>query len=233
MLPPRHGRSIQLLILFAVATTWYCSTVQSVEQLDQEEDTFTVSTSSPPQNLPGVMSLTDETFEHQTQASTGQTTGSWLVWFYDDEHDSVAGSFPSESEWLEDHIVVGAVNVAEGKGAKTKKRFSVDELPAFLFFHKGKMYRYFASDKFSWNAVRVFCKSPDASLAEAIQPPPSYVSELWSDFQNSREYPVLVDAVKYYIKVLAGLGVFLVVGLTVKAIIAHLEGRGDEKDKKE
>jgi len=28
-----------------------------------------------------VVSLTDQTFEHQTQASTGMTTGSWLVLF--------------------------------------------------------------------------------------------------------------------------------------------------------
>ena len=29
-----------------------------------------------------VIELTDSTFEHQTQSSTGQTTGKWLVKFY-------------------------------------------------------------------------------------------------------------------------------------------------------
>ena len=193
---------------------------------------------SPPQNLQGVVALTDETFEHQTQASTGQTTGSWLVWFYDDANDYVTGSFPSESEWLEDHIVVGAVNVAdEGAGAKLKKRFALEKLPVFLFFHKGKMYRYSpstsANDGFSWEAVRAFCKSPDATLAESIQPPPSVFSEMWIGFQNSREYPFLVDAGTYYIKVMAGLGVFLVVGLTVKAIFRRIDGSSGRKEKRE
>ena len=32
--------------------------------------------------LPGVGELTDSTFEHQTQAATGATTGDWLVMFF-------------------------------------------------------------------------------------------------------------------------------------------------------
>ena len=31
---------------------------------------------------PGVRELTDSTFEHQTQAATGATTGDWLVMFF-------------------------------------------------------------------------------------------------------------------------------------------------------
>jgi thioredoxin domain-containing protein 5 len=30
----------------------------------------------------GVIQLNDSNFEHQTQASTGQTTGKWFVKFY-------------------------------------------------------------------------------------------------------------------------------------------------------
>ena len=35
-----------------------------------------------PQSLAKVIDLTDSTFEHQTQSSTGQTTGKWFVKFY-------------------------------------------------------------------------------------------------------------------------------------------------------
>ena len=35
-----------------------------------------------PSSLAAVIDLTDVSFEHQTQASTGQTTGKWLVKFY-------------------------------------------------------------------------------------------------------------------------------------------------------
>lgn len=224
-------RWLRLLLLISLAAA---STVKSEQELvDPDVDVG----SSPPRDLQGVITLTDETFEHQTQASTGQTTGSWLVWFYDDANDHVTGSFPSESEWLEDHIVVGAVNVAEGAGAKLKKRFALEKLPVFLYFHKGKMYRYststFANDGLSWEAVREFCKNPDASLAESIQPPLSFFSEMWTGFQNSREYPFLVEAGTYYVKVMAGLGVFFVVGLSIKAIFRRINGSSGRKEKSE
>jgi len=44
---------------------------------DQDSDT-----PPPPPKLPKVIELTTDTFEHQTQASGGQTTGKWFVKFY-------------------------------------------------------------------------------------------------------------------------------------------------------
>ena len=34
---------------------------------------------------PGTKELTDSTFEHQTQAATGATTGDWLIMFFSEE----------------------------------------------------------------------------------------------------------------------------------------------------
>lgn len=234
MLSLSHRRGFcTLFLIVALATTWSSVVVQVRSEEAAMDEEGSGSSGSPPQDLPGVMSLTDETFEHQTQASTGQTTGSWLVWFYEDEDDAVEGAFPSESEWLEDHIVVGAVDVAT-KGIKVKERFAMNKLPAFVFFHKGSMYRYpvTANEGFSWEAIREFCKNPDPSLGEAIQPPPSFFSELWSDFQNHPTYPVIIDMGKYYIKIMSGLGVILVVGLFIKAVIARLEGGDQQKEKR-
>jgi len=230
---PHRRRWFRTLFLIAFATTWSSVVVQHVRSEDETAmDDEGSSGGSPPQDLPGVMSLTDETFEHQTQASTGQTTGSWLVWFYEDEDDAVEGDFPSVDEWLEDHIVLGAVDVA-AKGAKVKNRFAINKLPAFVFFHKGSMYRYpvTTNEGFKWEAVRSWCKNPDPSLAEAIQPPPSYFSELWGDFQNHKKYPFFVDMGRFYINTIGGLGVILVVGLFIKIVIARLEGRDEQKEK--
>jgi len=195
-------------------------------EVSEEEDTISAAAEAgrPPQHQRGVIRLTDATFEHQTQASTGQTTGSWLVWFYDDNDDVVEGRFPSESEWLGDHIVVGAVDVtADGK--KVKERFGINLLPSFVYFHKGKMYRYPASNEgYSWENVRAFCKSPNSSLAETIPSPPHFLVEAWRELQNNKKYPVLADAFVFYCKTMVGLLVFLVGGLLFKAVLARLEG---------
>ena len=60
--PPTTMHSFLALLFGALCcfSTWCVSTVEAAE----------------------VHVLTDSTFEHQTQASTGQTTGKWLVKFY-------------------------------------------------------------------------------------------------------------------------------------------------------
>lgn len=51
---------------------------------------FVLGTASTDGVFDGVVELTDETFEHQTQASTGMTTGSWFVLFEEDDQDGGA-----------------------------------------------------------------------------------------------------------------------------------------------
>lgn len=47
--------------------------------------TTDVQAQSPPES---VLMLNDDTFEHTTQASTGQTTGNWLILFSEPSHAS-------------------------------------------------------------------------------------------------------------------------------------------------
>ena len=235
MLSPTKDRRLLPLLLALIFVTAACS-VSRVRSEDSSSHE-----ARPPHTLPGVVRLADATFEHATQASTGQTTGSWLVWFYqdDDRDDSttiVEGSFPSESEWLEDHIVLGAVNVVQEGGQKVKERFGIrsDNLPVFLYFHKGRLYRVPKNAGvvvYSWDAVRSFCRNPDPSLAELIPAPPNFWADLLTGIREHKNYPVLLDAGTYYVMVLAGLVVFLVVGLFVKAVMGHFgqEQGGKEK----
>ncbi|XP_041971006.1 thioredoxin domain-containing protein [Aricia agestis] len=93
---------------------------------------------------PAVKELNDNIFEHMTQAATGATTGDWFVMFY--------GASCIECQRLHavwegvGAILRGRINVARIDsnlaGLNTAKRFKVTNLPAFLLFRLGKVYRY-------------------------------------------------------------------------------------------
>lgn len=87
---------------------------------------------------PYAVSLTDATFEHETQASTGQTTGHWLIQFFpgtsggnsDSRSNSRSeggiviptGPMYAEDEWLESNVVIASVNLA--KNPFLQRRFA-------------------------------------------------------------------------------------------------------------
>lgn len=93
---------------------------------------------------PTVKELTDETFEHLTQASTGATTGDWLVMFYTNE---CADCQRLQARWeavgaqLKSRMNVARVNKG-GAGGVTARRFDVFDVPSFILFRQGKMYKY-------------------------------------------------------------------------------------------
>lgn len=88
--------------------------------------------------------LTDDTFEHDTQASTGMTTGDWLVMFTKDECEAcqqIMATLEAISANLN-----GLKNVAhverDQAGGVTTRRFDIKEFPAFVLFRLGRFYRY-------------------------------------------------------------------------------------------
>lgn len=93
---------------------------------------------------PVTKELTDETFEHLTQAATGATTGDWFVMFYTPECVDCARL---QARWeavganLKSRINIARVNRG-GAGAATARRFDVFTVPTFILFRQGKLYRY-------------------------------------------------------------------------------------------
>ncbi|XP_012541198.1 uncharacterized protein LOC105839433 [Monomorium pharaonis] len=93
---------------------------------------------------PTVKELTDDTFEHLTQASTGATTGDWFIMFYSTD---CVQCLRTMAKWetvgakLKNKVNVAIVNKAT-TGISTARRFSVINVPQFIFFRNGKMYRY-------------------------------------------------------------------------------------------
>ncbi|PNW82725.1 hypothetical protein CHLRE_06g291550v5 [Chlamydomonas reinhardtii] len=89
-----------------------------------------------------VIELTDATFEHDTQASTGQTTGVWAVLFTDstvarfDRASIVVEQLAQEEE---KEVIYARVDVA--RNVKVAKRFGdVVFLPCIVLFRDRQMY---------------------------------------------------------------------------------------------
>ncbi|KAL0129464.1 hypothetical protein PUN28_001624 [Cardiocondyla obscurior] len=93
---------------------------------------------------PTVKELTDDTFEHLTQASTGATTGDWFIMFYSTdcvECLRMMAKWETVGAKLKHRVNVALVNKAT-TGISTAKRFNVYNTPQFILFRHGKMYRY-------------------------------------------------------------------------------------------
>lgn len=95
-----------------------------------------------------VLDLTDVTFEHQTQASTGQTTGKWFVKFYAPWCGHCKALVPVwkelderlQEENSQDGIVIAKVDAT--KETQVAKRFKVQGYPKLVYFADRKMYPY-------------------------------------------------------------------------------------------
>merc|ERR1712150_160810 len=86
----------------------------------------------------------DETFEHETQATTGSTTGAWLVTFGAGGCERCAkleAALDGIQEDLQEIYAVAAyVDRADSTGLW--KRFGLKKVPTTQLFSKGWMYTY-------------------------------------------------------------------------------------------
>ena len=102
--------------------------------------TLTLTSASP------IVTLTDANFEHQTQASTGMTTGSWFVLFHSNSCPHCKAIMEDFHRLAEDEqvqeagIVLSSINVYEHK--QTSTRFMIRGFPTLIFLHKHSMYQY-------------------------------------------------------------------------------------------
>lgn len=93
----------------------------------------------------GVIVLTDKTFEHQTQAATGQTTGKWFVMFSAPWCGRTCAEVIPTLEELEKSIGDGSVLVATVntlENLELADRFGILSQPTLIFFADRQMYKY-------------------------------------------------------------------------------------------
>lgn len=83
--------------------------------------------------------LTDDTFEHITQASTGQTTGVWLVNFCSPKacKDLAPAWEELGKDLLQQQLFVTSVDVHSNPQLRT--RFGITTLPTILLFRDRKV----------------------------------------------------------------------------------------------
>ncbi|XP_012166620.1 thioredoxin domain-containing protein [Bombus terrestris] len=159
---------------------------------------------------PTVKELTDDTFEHLTQASSGATTGDWFVMFGSTDCVECSRLIP---RWE----AVGAklkrrVNVARidkyTTGASTARRFNVYETPEFIFFRHGKMYRY-QIPKYDINSFTSFAKEYYKNArAETVPVPQRRLDDLGETIANFlRENPWISSI---------AIGVFIIISVAFK-----------------
>ncbi|CAH1100544.1 unnamed protein product [Psylliodes chrysocephalus] len=104
--------------------------------------------------------LTDNTFEHLTQAATGATTGDWFVLFYTPDCvdcTRLQARWEAVGAKIKSRVNIARVNKA-GNGAVTARRFDVTGVPSFILFRQGKMYRY-NLQKFDINSLSDFAQT--------------------------------------------------------------------------
>ena len=90
-----------------------------------------------------VVELTDANFEHDTQVSTGATTGPWFVKFYAPwcgHCKKLAPVWDQLATALEGEVNVAKSDVTVHTGLKT--RFEVRGFPTLKFFSGGRMWSY-------------------------------------------------------------------------------------------
>ncbi|KAK3863455.1 hypothetical protein Pcinc_030763 [Petrolisthes cinctipes] len=88
--------------------------------------------------------LTDVNFEHLTQASTGATTGDWLVMFVREECDECSrlrATIETVAAGLKNRKNVALVN-RDTDGGQTTRRFGIKTFPSYLLFRQSRLYRY-------------------------------------------------------------------------------------------
>ena len=90
-----------------------------------------------------VVALTDANFEHDTQAASGATTGTWFVAFVAPWCGHCKNLHPAW-DGLADELK-GVVNIARVDATEnraTSSRFGVRAFPTLKLFHKGKVFEY-------------------------------------------------------------------------------------------
>ncbi|KAL7569939.1 hypothetical protein ACA910_008599 [Epithemia clementina (nom. ined.)] len=152
-----------------------------------------------------VVRLKDENFEHETQASTGGTTGSWLVWFHGHQDKTpIEGEVPASEFWSENHVVLATID--ERKYPTTKRRFGLSEFPVFLFIHKGKYYRLDKDNGYNWEMIVDFVIEKYASTTPYDIPPPRTYQDDLKDLFRSMYHELVGKSFPYliYFGALAG-----------------------------
>lgn len=154
-----------------------------------------VHTTLPPHRQNDMLFLHDSNFEKLTQASTGRTTGNWLIYFYtDNDRTKMHGDMLSTEILAEEyHTTIAAMNIVENektkhKSSSTFRRFSMKRIPSILYIEAktGLAYRIPKLNNYgySWDDIIEFMKHPDQELGFEIPKQKTIWSIVYEEIQR-------------------------------------------------
>lgn len=125
-----------------------------------------------------VVTLTSQNFEHLTQASTGATTGDWLIKFYAPwcgHCKKLEPIYEQIAEKLKGDVNVGRVDVTANRDLGT--RFDIKGFPTLILFSKGKLYPY--KGRRTIEDISDFCRGGyQIHEPQEVQPPSGMFGEI-------------------------------------------------------
>ena len=128
-----------------------------------------------------VVVLTDATFEHDTQALSGMTTGSWFVKFYAPWCGHCRHMAPAweqlADELAADDIPVNVAEVDVTANSMLGKQFNIRGFPTLKLLHRGKLYSY--KGRRDVDSMAAFARGGFADAAAEDMPgPPTVLSTI-------------------------------------------------------
>jgi len=174
-----------------------------------------------------VIVLTDDNFEHHTQASTGSTTGNWFVEFYAPWCGHCKNM---EGEWEElAHELKGELSVAKidsTVNSATTRRFNISSFPTIKYLVHGKVYDYKGSRTVS--PMREYVRGAFRTDSHNDIPHPLNWSDLLiEDLQSTiADVKAIFDRKAEAGVMIGGIGLFLGVSLAAIIFIAVDRCRG-------
>jgi hypothetical protein len=138
-----------------------------------------------------IVQLTDQIFEHQTQASTGATTGSWFIMFSSPSCSSCVElkeafePLDGDTDLNEHGIVLGRMDAFSNPDTLT--RFDILKLPTLMYIHKGSLYRFPVSEYEyrTTDLLKAFILSDYKKVeAEPIPGPPTIWTQIEAAFAD-------------------------------------------------
>jgi len=176
----------------------------------------------------GFQELTDENFEHDTQASTGGTTGDWFILFFEDEncYHNVGAELGTSMVFLKqqrkENVVFGKVRKNTKNGAKDED-FGIKSLSAATLERFGITF-----ENNCWEGVYIqkgmayYMKYPPKSHLAESQDFMRYIDgRFLSDSRMMVSVPKpVVDTEKSHNYAMIGVGVvFVVVAVLLKQVV--------------